>query len=111
MAGAADRLKAAVKGEFLKCEKALITALDGVSGLEFDGSTATLVLRVEDRLICAWLGDSRALVGNRSLSLCTAPEVCVCIVEVRERERVESATPRRSPVLVLDPESTRPHSS
>jgi serine/threonine protein phosphatase PrpC len=65
LAGAADRLKAAVKGEFLKCEKALIRALDGVSGLEFDGSTATLVLRVEDRLICAWLGDSRALVGNR----------------------------------------------
>ena len=96
MAGAADRLKAAVKGEFLTCEKALIRALDGLSGLEFDGSTATLVLRVEDRLICAWLGDSRALVGNRSLCPSTAQQLRVCIVKRCVSVDVANASPEHA---------------
>jgi len=62
--GGASLLKAGMKSIFLSCEKALVTELEALSGLEFDGSTGTLVLRVEDRLICGWVGDTRAIVGN-----------------------------------------------
>jgi len=62
--GAGNRIKALMKSEFLGCEKALVKALEGFSGLEFDGSTGTLVVRVEDRLICGWLGDTRAVLGS-----------------------------------------------
>ena len=35
--GAADKIKATLKRDFLECEKSLIKALEGFSGLEFDG--------------------------------------------------------------------------
>ena len=35
--GAADQIKATLKRDFLECEKSLIKALEGFSGLEFDG--------------------------------------------------------------------------
>ena len=58
--------------------------------LEFDGSTGTVVVRLEDRLICAWLGDTRAVLGAT-----TGEARCLTVDHVpmlpAERKRIEAS--------------------
>jgi serine/threonine protein phosphatase PrpC len=88
--GVPDQVRKALPREFLATENALKAQLSAVTGLEFDGSTGTLAVRIEDRLLVAWLGDTRAVLGDAAgrATLLTDDHVPM---RAQERQRIEAS--------------------